>query len=80
MNRCIECDSTIKKANEQHMLTIETRVANMNLFSNQNIMYPIFDNTGKFLCCDCIGHETGKCVAEIERLNWIYETRLAGEK
>ena len=81
MLRCLECNTTIKKADAYHQLMVKTEITNMEMFGSA-YQYEIFNWKNatdeeikayidryipKHYCCECLDHSLGECIKERQR-------------
>lgn len=66
------------------MIERQTRITNMGMFGvDADYEMRMYEDWGRpvapeeFYCCKCMDHETGECMKERARLEWIEELKRA---
>lgn len=76
MDRCLDCNKTIKNADKYHQNLIIEHVTNMDMyrsFRDEDIHYRLT----KYICCNCLHHEVGECEEERARQAFYVEFKKA---
>ena len=87
MTRCTSCNSTIKQANTYHRESVtvtgmpnswETAFYQLhNNAVNEHAFLRLLESSYAVWCCECMGHEIGGCVEEMNRLAFNEEFKRA---
>ena len=76
MDRCLDCDKTIKNADKYHESLIIEHITNMDMyrsFRDEDILHRFT----KYICCNCLHHEVGECEEERAKQAFYEEFKKA---